>query len=623
MKNLTIAKTVIGLLISLSLTTGVGSISYAANDDPGANRLSGRTIPKEFYDDGSNSRFGLYHHGTKQTTSAYTSKNYIHSSLHDSDAIVNGIDVSEYQGEIDWQKVKAAGIDYAFIRVGYRGYGDAGTLDDIKTKDKYFDINIANAIAADIKVGIYIYSQAITTTEAREEAQYILKNIGDYPIRMPLVMDYEYAGDSSGLTGRLYRANLSKATATKICLAFCDEIAKAGYTPMVYANKNMLTDHLNASDITDKGYPIWLALYGKGDYNVLENTYENRHDFWQYSSGGTVDGINGRVDMDFFYTDDPDHYTFGAIPLSSTVIAEVSDQPYTGKSVKPNVTITYKGQVLKKNTDYTLSYADNKKIGKATMKITGIRHFCGTKTLTFKIVPKNMSGFKAKKITTKDITLSWKKNTSADGYQIYRSSSLNGTYKKIKTIKTYKTTSYKNTKLNAGTCYYYKIRSYKKVGKSTYYGAFTAATPLYTEMGYTRNAMAKPAAVIYSTASLESEQLAAPKEKASMSVTYYTKDEAGNGYYYVTFKSGKKKTKGFIEANKVTITKVGKITGDIVNVRKSYSTKSKKLTTLKRNQKVTVLSTKKKKGTTWYKVTFKKKKKTYTGWISAPYLKIQ
>lgn len=613
MKNLTLVKTVIGLLISLSLMIGAGNISYAANDDPGADRLSGRAIPKEFYDSGSNSIFGLGRSRGQVATNPYTNKEYTHQDVFDGYTIVNGIDVSEYQKEIDWQKVKAAGIDYAFIRVGYRGYGESGTLND-NTKDKYFDANIANAIAADVKVGIYIFSQAITEAEAREEAQYILKNIGDYPISMPLVMDYEFAGDGGG---RINKANLSKSATTKICLAFCDEIKKAGYTPMIYANPSMLNGNMNPSDITDLGYPVWLANY------TTYTTYEGKFDFWQYSSDGTVDGINGRVDMDFFYTDNPEHYTFGAVPLSSTVIAEVSAQPYTGKSIKPNVTITCEGQVLKKDTDYTLSYTDNTKIGTATLKITGIRHYCGTKKLTFKIVPKNMAGFKAKKSTTKDITLSWKKNTSGTGYQIYRSSSLNGTYKKIKDIKKNSTISYKNTKLKAGTCYYYKIRSYKKVGKTTYYGAFTAITPLYTEMGYIRNATAKPKAFLYKTASTESKQLAALKEKASMSVTYYTKDEAGNGWYYVTFKSGKKNIKGFVEANKVTITKVGKINGDKVNVRKSYSTKSKKLTTLKRNQKVTVLSTKKKKGTTWYKVTFKKKKKTYTGWISAPYLKIQ
>lgn len=612
MKKFSLSKTIVGLMLSLSFIAGFGSISYAANDDPGAGRLSGHAIPKEFYEGGNLSFPPINRYGSQISQSPYTEKEYTHKDAFDGYTIVNGIDVSEWQGEIDWQKVKAAGIDYAFIRVGYRGTSK-GKLDE-ETEDKYFKQNIANAVAADMKIGLYIFSQAITVEEAKEEARYILDRIGDYPISMPLVMDYEFGGTGGG---RIYKAELSKKATTNICLAFCEEIKAAGYVPMIYANPSMLNGYINPSDITEKGYPIWLANY------TTNTKYEGKFDFWQYSSDGKVDGIKGRVDMNFFYTDNPNNYTFGAVPLSSATLAPVADQPYTGKSLKPNVTMTYEGKPLVKNVDYTLSYTDNKKIGKSTITIKGIRHYCGTRKITFRIIPKNMSGFKAKKTSTKDITLTWKKNTSADGYQIYRSSSLNGTYKRIKTIKTYKTTSYKNTKLKAGQCYYYKIRSYKKVGKTTYYGNFSGPKTIYTKMGYIRNAMAKKEAIIYKTASTESAQLAVPKEKASMSVTYYTKDELGNGFYYVTFKSGKKKIKGFIEANKVTITKVGKINGDIVNVRKSYSTKSKKLTTLKRNQKVTVLSTKKKKGKTWYKVTFKKKKKTYTGWISAPYLKIQ
>lgn len=604
---------------------GVGSISYAANDDPGAGRLSGNNIPEEFYDTDSDntSDFRPYHspffrqYGSSTSISPYTNETYTHPSNLDGFSIINGIDVSQWQGQIDWNKVKAAGIDFAFVRVGYRGYGSAGTL-STSTRDTYYDTNMKNATAAGVKVGIYIFSQAITTTEAKEEAQYILDNIGSYDVTMPLILDYEYASTGSGLGGRLYNAKLSKTKATDICLAFCETIAEAGYTPMVYANKSMLESQLNASDITSKGYHIWLANY------TTNTTYEGSFDFWQYSSTGKVDGINGNVDMNFHYTLNIDNVSQSGFNIANATFASIPNQAYTGESIVPEPVVTYDGQPLEKNIDYTVSYSNNKNVGTATIKITGTGDYIGTKSTTFMIVPKITSSLKAKKRATSYITLSWGKNTSGSGYQIYRSASLNGTYKNIKTISKNTTTSYKNTKLNAGQCYYYKIRSYKKVGNTTYYGEFSQPKAIYTKIGYTRNALAKSNASIYNTASSAGAVIATPGKNASMSVTYLTKDENNQSWYYVTYKTKTNQYKGYIPADKVTITKVGKVANtNKVNLRKSYSTKSKILTTIKRNKSVNVLTTKTKKGTKWYKVTFTKNKKTYTGWISSPYIKIQ
>ena len=115
---------------------------------------------------------------------------YSHNSRFAGYSIVNGIDVSSYQKTIDWNKVKADGIDYAFIRVGFRGYGDSGSLN---ADGKYAE-NLKNAVAAGVKVGVYIYSQAITTKEGIEEANFILNKIKGYDVTLPVVIDYEYAG---------------------------------------------------------------------------------------------------------------------------------------------------------------------------------------------------------------------------------------------------------------------------------------------------------------------------------------------------------------------------------------------------------------------------------------------
>ena len=204
--------------------------------------------------------------------------------------LLDGIDVSKYQGDIDWEKAKAAGVEFAFIRVGYRGYGASGNFG----ADTYYDHNMQGAIAAGIPVGVYFFSQATTQEEAIEEANYILERIGNYNISMPLVMDFEYASASGGQTGRLYDAKLSQQDATNVCLAFCDTIKASGYTPMVYANLTMLEKGLYADQI-QANYDIWLANY------TNETSYTGLYSFWQYTSKGTVDGINGSVDCNFWY----------------------------------------------------------------------------------------------------------------------------------------------------------------------------------------------------------------------------------------------------------------------------------------------------------------------------------
>ena len=147
-----------------------------------------------------------------------------------------GVDVSKYQGTINWAQAKAQGVEFAIIRVGYRG-SSSGTLNE----DPNYVRNIEGALAQGIPVGVYIFSQAITEAEAIEEANYVISRIYRYNITLPIVIDFEYASSSSGNGGRLYEANLSKTQATAICKAFCRTVQNAGYTGMVYANKSMLT----------------------------------------------------------------------------------------------------------------------------------------------------------------------------------------------------------------------------------------------------------------------------------------------------------------------------------------------------------------------------------------------
>ena len=247
-------------------------------DDPEAGRANG-VISEDFYNEED-----LY--GIAACSDLTGSAGIVHNSKFNGTTKRSGIDVSSYQEDIDWNQVKASGVEYAIIRMAYRGYS-SGSL----AKDRNGLKNLKEAKAAGLKVGVYIFSQAITVAEAQEEADYVINEISSYSLDLPIVMDYEYA---AGNDGRLYNAHLSVDAATSIVNAFCERVHNKGYYGMLYANKSMLENQLNASDISSK-YLVWLANY------TNETKYAGNYRFWQYTSTGAVAGINGNVDMNVWY----------------------------------------------------------------------------------------------------------------------------------------------------------------------------------------------------------------------------------------------------------------------------------------------------------------------------------
>ena len=209
-------------------------------------------------------------------------KYYVEDSEIDS---LLGIDVSIHQNEIDWEKVKAAGIDFAMIRLGYRGYGSGEAQ-----IDENFLKNVQGADAAGINVGVYFFSQAITTDEAIEEAQIVVDNLDGLNITYPVVYDWEIIYDDDARTD-----NVPVDTLTDCCVAFCEAIKSKGYTPMVYQNKRTTMFKLDLSRLTD--YDFWLAEYND------EPTYYYDFTMWQYTSTGTVPGIEGDVDLNISFKD--------------------------------------------------------------------------------------------------------------------------------------------------------------------------------------------------------------------------------------------------------------------------------------------------------------------------------
>lgn len=208
------------------------------------------------------------------------------------DAIL-GCDVSKWQGTIDWNKAKRAGINFAIIRIGYRGRTDGRLYEDNMYKK-----NIQGAIEAGIKVGVYFYSEAITEAEAIEEADFLINRVNGYQISLPLVIDYE----GFNINERLGQANLSKDQHTKIVSAFCEKVKKSGYVPMIYGSATYFVDYMDGENLCKK-YLIWSAAYSH------EPSYYNSvtYDFWQYTDKG--DGFkygmsSEYLDMDYWYCDD-------------------------------------------------------------------------------------------------------------------------------------------------------------------------------------------------------------------------------------------------------------------------------------------------------------------------------
>lgn len=189
-----------------------------------------------------------------------------------------GIDVSKWQGKIDWNRVKKSGMQFAIVRIGYGMYENQ--------KDSQFENNYAGCLENNIPVGVYLYSYALNVNEAKREAEVVLNWLNGRKLNLPVYIDMEDRPQQ----------NLGKDTLTNICTVFCETIEKAGYWAGVYANKYWFTSILNGEEL-GKRFTCWVAQYND------VNTYKGPYDMWQYTSSGSVDGIDGNVDMNILYRD--------------------------------------------------------------------------------------------------------------------------------------------------------------------------------------------------------------------------------------------------------------------------------------------------------------------------------
>ena len=393
---------------------------------------------------------------TDTKANPFTNIIYSHDDRFSKSEILYGVDISQYQPTVDFATLKANGIDFVFIRAAYRGSSNGGLY-----KDTLFSKHVIAARQAGLDVGAYIYSQAITVAEAREEATYILNIVKNYDITLPLVFDFEYAESSSS---RLVSAKLTNKQQTSICNAFCKRVENNGYTAIVYANQSMLTDDLNDEEIA-KNYDIWLANYSSKP-KYAGKLYETDYSYWQYSSTGKVSGISGNVDCNFRYYKVPDKVQGLAI----------SEETATGTTIKwSKVKGCYGYEVYKNDLDSgefllvstlkgagSVSYTDTLSSSMPnTYKVRAINAYKNTfdaGEFSDELSSKGVYLTNVVVMSATFTSLAWTEYKNADDYEILRADSVDGDYQVVGTTNG-DTKEYTDTTNEPFKTYYYKIRA--------------------------------------------------------------------------------------------------------------------------------------------------------------------
>lgn len=350
-------------------------------------------------------------YASTKTRSRYTGITYTHNSKFKNKELVYGMDVSQHNGKINFEKAKRDGIEFVFIRVGYTGYTKSSFSLNL---DKKYKTYIKDATKAGLKVGVYWYSQSTKVSEAKKEANALLKAIKGYSITMPVVFDYEFADTKKG---RLDSAKLSKTNMTANALAFLNTVSNAGYDACIYASENFLEEHLYANQISSN-FKVWLANYSS------KTNYKGDYEFWQHTAKGRVSGMRGNVDINFWYKGENSTY--------------LGTQVYTGAPIECGVYAAIDGRELVENVDYTLTYSNNVNVGTAHITLNGIGEHKGLKqNYTFNIVPDKVKNVAHISSENTSLKLSWNSVSGADAYVI--------TAESINNIKTFTKTVYGRT----------------------------------------------------------------------------------------------------------------------------------------------------------------------------------
>ena len=442
------------------------------------------------------------------TEGDYTDATYYHRSEFANCDLINGIDVSWWQGggkgstksNVNWEQAHDAGIDYVFVRVASRDTTDGSIYEDTSA-----DAHIQGALENDINVGLYVFSQALTVKEAEEEADYVLELLDQYgwDVTMPIVMDRE-----AGSYKRLTAGMLSKTKETNICNAFANVISDAGYTPMVYASASWFVNYIDQASLEENGCKIWLARYNNSTDKQVNSTltYEKlsaiNYEFWQYSSAGKVSGYSGKIDVDFWYKDtsaktedltatanavgsvtlewseaDDAHmyrlYRFDPEQNKYVAIQRTADTSYTDTDLTPGETYQYKVRCYWTigGTNYYGTYSD---------------------VLEATTLPAKVETITADSCTATTITLSWDEIYGATGYRIYQYNPDSAKFEKLTDVSA-DMTSFKVAGLASAKEQQFKVRAYKTLGGTNYWGTNSSAFAAVTKPAKVKNTVVETA----------------------------------------------------------------------------------------------------------------------------------
>ena len=382
----------------------------------------------------------------------------VHNSRFDNCKKVYGIDVSKWQGDIDWKKVKADGIDFVIIRLGYSDRAD-GT----HYIDPYYQTNLTGARAAGLKVGVYFYSTAITRAEAVSEAEYVLSALGSTQLDLPVYFDQECS------EGRVKPSSITTWSMTQFALDFCSTITNGGYEAGFYSYVSWLQNEVDASSISAK-YPVWIA-------NVTNQTsYAGAYHMWQYSFTGQVSGINAAVDRDVLYVSEPPAQVTGIKAENGINTAKLSWSKVSGADgyhiyKKENGAVSLAGETGADTAEFTVPATPvlTEYYVCAYNKNYGIYIQDGAASSSVFVsadVPYDLSSTNA--LTS--ITLSWKPLDGAAGYIVYIDSG-SGSYTQKGTTTA---TSFKVTGLTQNAKYGLAVQAYFNADGSREYQAETS-----------------------------------------------------------------------------------------------------------------------------------------------------
>ena len=397
---------------------------------------------------------------------------YYHNGRYTGNLIVNGVDISAWQSsKSSFAKAKAAGVDYAILRVTYT---NTSRFKSFRTNlDDNFATFYKNAKANGMMVGIYVFSQAKNTTEAIAEAKYAvnrLKALGIKPkdLELPVYMDYEFSG---GVAGRLY--GLKKTAATNAASAFCNTIKSYGYTPGIYANTTFFNKQLDTSKF-GSDVDLWCAQY----YKRCESGV--RYSKWQYSSSSKIDGLlnsagrKGNIDSNFWYLNKN-------VPKSALLTIKGKTTLSLADAKAPKFTITNGKTTLKQGTDYIVGGIRNNRKGKAYAYIKGIGNYGGYALVPLTVADKT-SGSASTNLSKTAANYLTYKNTSSSSYIGTSQAAVNlasNTAAKYKKNGVYTVQTGLNIRKGAGTKYARIKRSKlsKKARAVTYKGTYAVLKP--------------------------------------------------------------------------------------------------------------------------------------------------